>query len=448
MTTELPHRFAPRPYQKALMKAILGDGFKRAVCVWHRRAGKDKTFLNILVAQAMSVMGNYAYYFPTATLGRKALWDNIDARSGMRVVDHIPSELLSKMNEQQMKITLVNGSTIQVLGSDNLDVVGGNHIGVIFSESAQQNPLAWDYIRPILAENKGWALFNGTPRGKNWFYRLYHMAKKNEDWFSQLLTISDTGALTQEDVDAERKAGMREELVQQEFYCDWTIGVPGAIYAKYVEQARQERRVGPFPFAGIAPVYTSWDLGAPRNTVVWYFQVVGRKIVVIDLDMDKDETLIERAARMRSKPYPYAKHFLPHDGDQKERSGQTAANQLREGGLENVVTVPRTLDIWWGVNHLQQLFSALEFNEDKCENGLAGLEAYHVKVDEEGKKVYDEPVHDWSSHIADAIRTMAEAWAHGLFKFSGAGYTEKDAAYKDDRVKAKRRGLRTIRLGG
>lgn len=137
---ELPYKFTPRHYQAPIMRAVLEEGVKRAVCVWHRRAGKDKTFLNILAIKAMETMGNYAYYFPTATLGRKALWDNIDARSGMRVVDHLPKELVAKTNEQQMKITLVKGSTIQVLGTESLDVVGGNPIGVVFSESAQDRP--------------------------------------------------------------------------------------------------------------------------------------------------------------------------------------------------------------------------------------------------------------------------------------------------------------------
>lgn len=153
MEIELPYKFTPRDYQCSAILAVLDQGRKRAVCVWHRRAGKDKTFLNILVMKAVETMGNYCYYFPTATLGRKALWDNIDARSGMRVVDHLPRELIAKMNERQMKVTLVNGSTIQVLGTETLDVVGGNPVGVIFSETARHQPDAWDYIRPILAEN-------------------------------------------------------------------------------------------------------------------------------------------------------------------------------------------------------------------------------------------------------------------------------------------------------
>ena len=242
------------------MQAILENGVKRAVCVWHRRAGKDKSFLNVMARAAVERMGNYAYYFPTAVLGRKALWDNIDAASGMRVVDHLPRELVAKMNEQQMKVTLINGSTIQVLGTDTLDVVGGNPVGVIFSETAQHRPDAWDYIRPILAENGGWAIFNGTPRGKNWFFRLAEMARGNPEWFHQVLTVRETGVLTEADVQRERDSGMREEMIQQEFYCDWSAALAGSIYGKVIEAARREGRMCPMPVAGDSLVHTSWDL--------------------------------------------------------------------------------------------------------------------------------------------------------------------------------------------
>jgi phage terminase large subunit len=420
MRIELPHRFTLREYQRPVWRAIVQDGVKRALCCWHRRAGKDKTFLNILIAQAMATMGNYAYYFPTATLGRKALWDNIDARSGMRVIDHIPKELLVKPNEQQMKLTLVNGSTVQVLGTDNLDVVGGNHVGVIFSESAQHHPSAWDYVRPILAENGGWALFNGTPRGKNWFYRLYEQARQNPEWFCQRLTVEDTGAISAADIESERRAGMREEMIRQEFFCDFTAAMPGAVYGRHVEDARMHGRVGKMPVDGQSQVHTAWDLGSPRNTVVWYFQTVGRMIRVLGCDRDYDETIVERVGRMRKGEYwrQFGNHYLPHDAAQTERSGKTLAMELISAGLSNVKIVPRTVDIWYGINHAKQLFQSMEFREPECNAGLEALEAYHTKEEIEGALVRDEPVHDWSSHASDAFRMIAEAHAAGMFKFT------------------------------
>lgn len=420
---ELPHRFEPRDYQRAVMRAIVTDGVKRAVCVWHRRAGKDKTMLNILAIKAMETMGNYSYFFPTATLGRKALWDNIDARSGMRVVDHLPKELVLKTNEQQMKITLINGSTIQILGTDSLDVVGGNSVGIIFSESAQHNPLAWDYSRPILAENGGWALFNGTPRGKNWFFRLYNMALNDPAWFCEKLTCDETGAITAADIQQERAEGMSEDMIRQEFYCDFNAANPGAIYARLVEKARDEGRVKPFPVADVL-VHTSWDLGSTANTTVWYWQIVGPEIRVIDCDAGVHfETLTARVAHMLAKGYNYGYHFLPHDARSENSTGSFDVT-LKEAGFNNVRVLPRTHSIWHGVNGLKGLFPSLAFRSPQCDKGVDALEAYHTREVEIGKVISSEPVHDWSSHTADALRYMAEALQAGYVK-SGAAISYK-----------------------
>lgn len=441
---ELPYRFDPRPYQMPVMKAILEDGIKRAVCVWHRRAGKDKTFLNILAIAAMETMGNYCYYFPTATLGRKALWDNIDASSGMRVIDHLPPEIVAKTNEQQMKITLVNGSTIQVLGTETLDVVGGNPVGVIFSETAQHRPDAWDYIRPILAENGGWALFNGTPRGKNHFFKLYDMARQNPEWFCQVLTVRDTGVSI--DIEAERRAGMSDDMIAQEFFCDWSASLPGAIYGRWIETARREGRICAMPVDGSTLVHTSWDLGGPRNTAVWYWQVVGREIRVIDFDLDYEGTLTERVAMMRAKGYSYGDDYLPHDAQQTERTGSTFATELSKLGRK-VRVVPPIHDVWVGIDYVRQLFPALAFRSPATDPGIEALSSYRQMMKEQGTTLNSakpQPVHDWASHPADALRTMAEAHRAGMFKFAHTTAEPKPEWYGQ----VKRRGLRPRVISG
>lgn len=414
MVIELPYRFEPRHYQKPLFKAIVEDKVRRAVAVWHRRAGKDKTFLNLLVIMAMETMANYAYYFPTAALGRKALWDNIDARSGMKVIDHIPDALVEKKNEQQMKITLINGSTIQILGTENLDVVGGNYYGVIFSESAQHNPLAWDYIRPILRENGGWALFNGTPRGKNWFHRLFTRNASNPDWFTQRLTVDDTKALTDAEIDEERRAGMREEMIQQEYFCDWSVGMPGAIYAQEVDRAREGGRVRAFDPDGGALVHTAWDLGSPENTAVVYFQRLGPFLFIVDYEKGLRLTTTQRVSHMNAKGYAYGNHCLPHDAAAKRPGGLSFAEELAAAGLANVCVIPRTDDPERRINRMWEMFPNTHFNEPKTEKLLEALEAYHRKEDEKNATIQSVIVHDWASHGADAFGYIAEAELAGL----------------------------------
>ncbi len=370
----------------------------------------------------MKRMGNYAYYFPTATLGRKALWDNIDAKSRMRVIDHLPPEIIAKSNEQQMKLTLVNGSTIQVLGTETLDVVGGNYAGVIFSESAQHNPMAWDYTRPILAENGGWALFNGTPRGKNWFYQLLQANRGNEKWFTQVLTVDDTGALTPDDINEERRAGMREEMIQQEFYCDFSAANAGSIYGRFLERAEAENRVGNFPIDGSAPVHTAWDLGSPRNTVVTYFQILPFGVVrFVDCDSGHDFTLAERVAYMRGKGYNLGNAYLPHDAAQTARNGHTFEAEARAAGLANIFVVPPCQSVWPGINHAGSMFNQFEFRLPACERLVEALRGYHTLPDTTSGIVRNEPAHTWESHYADSLRTFVEAHMGGVVPKHASG---------------------------
>ena len=415
---DLPHRFAPRPYQKGIMRAICQQGIKRGICVWHRRAGKDKTFLNIMAIMAAQTMGTYAYFFPTAVLGRKALWDNIDANSGMRVIDHLPPEIVAKTNEQQMKITLVNGSTIQILGTETLDVVGGNPIGVIFSESAQHNPMAWDYIRPILRENGGWCIFNGTPRGKNWLHDLLTKNRENPQWYTEVLSVADTGALTPEDIEEERRSGMREEMIRQEYFCDFSVGLIGAIYADLIDRARAERRLtNDVLWERGALVWTAWDLGAPENTSIWYFQEIMGEIRLIDFDSGLNLGTAERVAHMIAKGYSYGGHLLPHDAEAKQKNSLSFLEELMAAGLGNVRVVPRTHNIWHGITRMREVLPRCRFDATKCAPGIAALEHYHRR---EGKGyVTNDPVHDWSSHPADACRYIGEGMLHGMVGRAG-----------------------------
>lgn len=216
----IPYNFTPRPYQKKLFNCI-HDGYRRAVAIWHRRSGKDKTCINIVVKEAMQRIGTYYYFFPTYSQGRKILWDGMD-RDGFPFLKHIPEEIRVSTNNTEMKIKLKNGSAFQVIGTDDIDkIVGTNPLGCVYSEYAIQNPIAWDYTMPILRENNGWAIFPYTPRGHNHGHIHYNMALHNTEWFSELLTIKHTGVLTEEDMDKERAEGMNEELVQQEYYCSF-----------------------------------------------------------------------------------------------------------------------------------------------------------------------------------------------------------------------------------
>lgn len=417
MRIELPHRFKPREYQLKAWRAM--DEVKRVVLVFHRRAGKDKLCFNKLIERAIQTKANYAYYFPTAALGRKALWLNVDVTNGMRVIDHIPKEILAKPpNQTDMRIELINGSTIQILGTDNLDVVGGNYYGVVFSEFQNQNFLAWDYTRPILAENGGFAWFNGTPRGENHFFDMLKMAKTNDAWFAQVLSVEDTNAITLEQINEERRSGMSEPLIRQEFYCDFNIANENAIYGRYMTKAAAEGRIGSFPIDGRSPVHTFWDLGGPRNTAVWYGQRApfgGWRWVDVDIGpVGADDTILSRYAHMNAKGYKYGKHYMPHDARQTQRNGVTFESDAKLAGFNNIVVVPVIPDVWQGIDYVMGLMPSFEFRLPSCERGVKALKAYESAPDSSSGIVRNVPLHTWASHVADAVRTMAEADRLGL----------------------------------
>jgi len=219
----IPHDWSPRPYQTRLFNRFgYGLQYDRAVAVWHRRAGKDSTGLNLTAREMFKRKGTYWHLFPEHAQSRRAIWNGIDGQ-GRRIIDQfLPPPIRARTRQDEMMIELKGGSIWQMAGSDRYDsLVGSNPVGVVFSEYSLANPQAWDYIRPILRENNGWALFIYTPRGRNHGYELYSTALSLDDWYAERLTIDDTGVLTEEDIEAERRSGMSENKIRQEYYCDF-----------------------------------------------------------------------------------------------------------------------------------------------------------------------------------------------------------------------------------
>jgi len=200
--------------------------------------------------------------------------------------------------------------------------------------------------------------------------------------------------------------------------------IEGAVYADLLDKLRAQGAITSFAVDGSALVHTFWDLGSPINTVTWYVQMVGREVRVIDCDTELDVTPVERVARMLAKGYPFGYHYLPHDAAATERSGRTFATELASAGLKNTRIVPRTADIWVGINSLREIFPRLSFRVPACERGIEALSNYHTRRESSGGFAQDVPVHDWSSHAADGLRMFAEAEMAGMIEGGGIGHRE------------------------
>lgn len=251
---------------------------------------------------------------PTATQGRKVVWEGLDG-TGRRLIDQaFPREVRASMWHDRMTMELKCSSVWQVVGSDNYDrLVGANPVGVVFSEWSLTDPRAWDYVRPILAENGGWALFIHTPRGKNHGYELYDLVRHHGDWFSEKLTVAETGILSPEAVEAERRSGMSEALIQQEYYCSFEAANEGSYYGKLLEQAEQEGRVTAVPHQPELAVETWWDLGIGDSTAIWFVQRAGQELHLIDYYECSGEGFAHYAKVLQERGYVYGTHWAPHD---------------------------------------------------------------------------------------------------------------------------------------
>lgn len=410
VTLTLPYNYQPRGYQLPFLKAM-DNGIKRAVCVWHRRAGKDKTFINMTAKKMFERVGTYYYYFPTMTMGRKIFWDGID-REGQPFLDHFPDSAFPGRKNDIMQIKARNGSIFQIIGTDRLDVVGTNPVGCVFSEYSLQNPQGWEYVRPILAENGGWAGFNFTPRGYNHAKDLYDMAMNNPDWYCSLLTVDDTNAISQEAINDERKAGMSDAMIQQEFYCSFELGLEGSYYANIIAELRRKKQICSVPHDPSCQVFTAWDLGFDC-TSIWFFQLVGHEVHLIDyydntgkpIDFYID-ILVKRKA---DNNYNYGLFYMPHDSNKREMTSNTTLSAAIKKLGYDVKTLERELNVDVGINRVMQTMPRCWFDAVKCEQGLIALMNYRREFNEKLRVFMERHVHDWASHPADSFRYLTKA---------------------------------------
>lgn len=416
MNIEIPYNWEQRPYQVPLW-TYLEQGGKRAVAVWRRRAGKDDVALHWACVAAHKRVATYWHLLPEASQARKAIWDAINPHSGKRRIDEaFPLELRASTREQEMMIKFKNGSTWQVVGSDNYNsLVGSPPAGVVYSEWALANPLSWGYIRPILDENEGWALFIYTPRGRNHGADLYNAARSNPAWFAEVLTADDTGGFTPEKLAAIEQEYIKENgetvgrsLFRQEYFCSFDAANMGSVYGEWVESADNNGRITDVPYQDEAPVNTTWDLGFGDATAIWFYQLIQDEIHLIDYYENSGKGVDHYCDVLAQKGYKYDKHYAPHDANYKLMAahGRSIANQAWEHGVKMLI-VPATSQAN-SIAATRKIMPMCWWDQTKCEQGLKALRNYQFKFDNNRKVFSDEPLHDWSSHATDSFEILGQ----------------------------------------
>ena len=419
----IPNNWSPRSYQLPFFRAM--EKVTRACLVYHRRAGKDSMSLNFTASKMIKRKGVYWHCLPKIAQARKAIWNGIDGQ-GRKIIDQaFPLSIRSRTNEQEMLIELKNGSIWQLVGSDNYDaMVGSNPVGIVFSEYSISNPQAWDYFRPMLAENGGWAVFIYTARGKNHGHALYGMAKKSKEWFCELLTVNDTKrddgspVITPKIIQQERDEGMSEEKIQQEYFCSFDAQIPGAIYSTQLAAARDDSRIGSIPIEPSVRMHTAWDLGISDAMSIWFFQVVGKEVRLIHYYENNNEGMehyIQYLQEFASKnQINYDQHLAPHDIEVRELStGKTRKATAAKMGIK-FRTVQRPQKKSEGHDAVRRIFPRLWIDDTRAEHGLNCLSSYQYEWDDKKGVFKPQPLHDWASHGADAMQTLALGWSDNM----------------------------------
>lgn len=420
--SELKIYYSPRNWQKKVDEEL-----KRFhTLVVHRRAGKTVYAAYKLISTALSCEHNrpqVAYIGPTYKQAKKVAWEIIKdmlrdlIREGMAVV-----------NEAELRIDFpnINRGRIMVLGAENPDSLRGLYLDyAVLDEVADMPRELWTkVIRPTLSDRKGKALFIGTPKAKDFFYEMYSEGLKSDpEWGCHLMTYEDTQVLDPDEIKSAKKA-MQEEEFEQEYLCSFDAGIKGAYFAKNIARLYRDKRAGGFPPDVDLPVITAWDIGFD-GTAIWFCQLVMNEIRVIDFLQVEDMDIPEVIQQVKNKPYVYDYHILPHDSAKRsaQDKSMTMKKSIEKFGFK-CIKARRTSNLLDDINNSRRFLDKVFINLYNCEEGIDLLSRYRPKKDKASGLALSTPIHDASSHAADAFRTLA------------AGLSKKHA-YPDERRSAK-----------
>ena len=371
----------------------------------HRRAGKTVACIHDLQRQALRcprVRPRFAYLSPFLRQSKAVAWDYLRAAmSAARVAG-------ATAHESELRVDYPGGAQVRLYGADNPDAMRGVYFdGIVLDEYADMDPRVWsEIIRPALADRRGWAVFIGTPRGRNAFFELWRRSQTEEGWFSMMLKASQSGLIPDSELELARR-DLTEEQYAQEFECSFDAAVVGAYYGKLMARAEAERRVAGVPYDPSAPVWTSWDLGIRDATAIWFAQVIGREIRIIDYYEASGVDLGHYVREINARPYAYAGHIVPHDAQAKELgTGKSRLEVMESLGLRPI-TLAALHRVEDGINAVRMFIPKCWFDARKCARGIDALKLYRAEYDDKLQALRPQPVHDWTSHAADSFRYLA-----------------------------------------
>ena len=399
MTSEL---YTPRQHQ-----AEIEAGLARfSVLVCHRRFGKTVLSVNRLIRAARETgLADWrgAYIAPLYKQAKTVVWDELKRYCGLGADD-----CDVKFNETELRADFASGARIRLFGAENPDSLRGMYLdGVVFDEVAQMPYRVWsEVIRPALSDRLGWALFIGTPQGKNALWDLWENGRADPDWFTAMYRASETGIIDPVELEAAARE-MSPEEYEQEFECSFTAAIRGAYFGGLMGDAEREGRITRVPRDPTLPVHTAWDLGMSDSTAIWFVQArPGGQYAVVDYYEASGQGLDHYARVLDERGYKYGTHLAPHDIRVRELgTGKSRLEIARALGIR--FAIAPNIPVQDGINAVRALLPVCWFDRERCAPGLEALRHYRRTFNERMGDFSSHPLHDWTSHAVDAFRYFA-----------------------------------------
>lgn len=275
-------------------------------------------------------------------------------------------------------------------------------------EAENVSEAAWQKLIPTIREEESeiWVTYN--PESKHSaVHQRFRVSPSNDvkvceinwrdnPWFPDVLN--------QERINDQK---LRPDVYDHVWEGAFLIHVEGAYYTVEMREANAEGRIGSAPYDRSVGVVTAWDLGVGDSTAIWFAQMVGPEVRLIDYYESSGVGLDHYVAVLNSKGYNYTDHILPHDVRVRELgTGKSRLETLDNLGVRPI-TIAAQLNVDDGIQAVRSLLGRAWFDEERCERGIDCLRQYRRDYNENNKSFKARPLHDWSSHGADAMRYLA-----------------------------------------
>lgn len=416
-----------RPYQLELQKALFVDGYKRILTQRPRRSGKEVESWSLIVQGAITEPGLYMMIYPTNVRARAILWDGsvLINKESIKFLNMIPDRMVSNINNAEMKVKLVNGSVIWIVGSD-IDpdkLRGTNARGIVYAEFAFQDPRVFYVMLPVLRQNGGWMIGQSTFDGMNHFYQMIEHNKSDPLWYCRsdsienLVDENGERYITDESIEEDRRAGMPEYLIQQEYFGKVQVNQETKYFAHAINNINETNRIIKGLIRPNENLYTAWDLGINDCTAICLFQIERREgkfwphIVGYIESNNRDLSFyIDECRRFANKHrLSIHSHYIPHDGQKRDfNTGKNTVDFGTEMG-ERFQVVPRPTSKENAIEAMRRKLNMTYFNEENTKRLIDCLSNYSKEYDTKMGVFKNRPVHDWASHGVDAYQTMTLA---------------------------------------